>query len=224
MTELTITEVLPEGDDQAWITLSDDLTRLVDLRPLMACPTHQGLRLRRLARCPKISPDGTHVLWPDGALLNIRSVQEAPHGPLPVKLLAIVSAAQRYRPLAALLRACEPPVQDYLDVRPAHIVMARLGLKQAELDGVLAGHRPATSEQVIARLSDLALLLASLVPDGLIGGLMLQPWPYARRQGWPGPLMYTALECLNAGRIDLVEAPLIHLLLPSSSLAGGSEP
>jgi len=50
MTGLIITEVLPEGDDRAWITLNDGLTRLVGLRPLMDQPAHQALRL--ITDCP----------------------------------------------------------------------------------------------------------------------------------------------------------------------------
>jgi len=216
-TDLTITEALPEGDDRAWITLSDGQTRLVGFQALMALPTHRTLHLRRLSRCMHVSLDGTFVRWPGGLLLDVQSVAYAPHGPLPLEIHALLPAQHRYRPLAALLRACEPPLQDYLDVRPAHVVQARLGLKTAELDGVLTGHRPAGAEQVVARLSDLALLLAGLVPDGLIGGLLRRPWPYARRHSRPLPLLDTALECLSAGRTDLVEAPLIHLLLPSSA-------
>jgi hypothetical protein len=102
--------------------------------------------------------------------------------------------------------------EHYLDVRPAHIVAARLGLKSSEMASVLVGHRPAGPEQVVPRLSDLALLLG-----GLIGGLLRRPWPFARRCAPQNPLLDTALGSLCAGRSDLVEAPLVQLLLPSSS-------
>ena len=117
-------------------------------------------------------------------------------------------------PLAALLRTCDPPVPDYLDVRPVHVVASRLALKAGEMDIILAGHHPAESEQVVPRLSDLALLLSSLIPEGMVGGLLRRPWPYARRHSPQDPLLDTALGCLCAGRTDLVEAPLLHLLLP----------
>jgi len=213
MTGLIITEVLPEGDDRAWITLNDGLTRLVGLRPLMDQPAHQALRLRRLTRTPRVSPDGTQVVWPGGSLVDVAAVRDAPHGPLPLTLYALVPEAQRYRPLAALLRACEPPIPDYLDAKPAHVVAARFGLKPNEMDNILAGHRPANPEQVVPRLSDLALLLSGLVPDSVAGGLLRSPWPYAHRHSPQNPLLHTALGCLCAGRIDLIEAPLVHLLL-----------
>jgi len=219
MTGLIITEVLPEGDDRAWITLNDGLTRLVGLRPLMDQPAHQALRLRRLTRAPRISPDGTKVVWPGGSLVDVTAVRDAPHGPLPLTLHALVPEAQRYRPLAALLRGCEPPVPDYLDVRPVHVVASRLGLKAGEMDVILAGHHPVEPEQVVPRLSDLALLLSSLVPEGMVSSILRRPWPYARRHSAPHPLLDTALGCLCAGRTDLVEAPLVHLLLPPSPLA-----
>lgn len=219
MTDLVIVEVLPEGEDRAWITLSDGLTRLVGFHALMAQPTHQNLRLRRLIRNPRVSPTGTHIVWPGGVLLDVQSVRQAPYGPLPLELHALVPAAQRYRPLAALLRTCEPPVPDYLDVRPVHVVASRLALKTVEMDIILAGHQPAASEQVVARLSDLALLLSSLVPEGIVGSLLRRSWPYARRHSPHSPLPDTALQCLCAGRTDLVEAPLLHLFLPPSRLA-----
>ncbi|ULH13971.1 hypothetical protein MF271_01170 (plasmid) [Deinococcus sp. KNUC1210] len=220
MTDPTITEVLAEGDDQAWITLSDGLTRLVSFQLLMSRPTHLALRLRRLLRCPRLSPDGSHILWPGGTLLDVQSVQQAPNGPLPLELLALVPAAQRYRPLAALLRACDPPLADYLDARPSQVVAARLGLKASEMDSILAGHRPTIPELVVPRLSDLALLLSHLVPGGMVNGLLRRPWPYAQHYAPQNPLLDTALDCLRAGRTDLVEAPLVRLLLPSPNLAG----
>lgn len=219
ITDVIIVEVLPEGEDRAWITLDDGLTRLVGFQTLMAQPTHQNLRLRRLIRCPHVSPTGTHIVWPDGSLVDVQSIQQAPHGPLPLELHALVPSAQRYRPLAALLRACEPPLSDYLDVRPVHMVASRLALKAGEMDIILAGHRPAGAEQVVARLGDLALLLSGLVPEGMVGGLLRRSWPYARRHSPHSPLLDTALDCLRAGRTDLVEAPLLHLLLPPPHLA-----
>lgn len=215
MTDLVIVEVLPEGDDRAWITLDDGLTRLVGFEALMAQPTHQTLRLHRLIRCPRVSPTGTHVVWPGGSLVDVQSIQQAPHGPLPLELHALVPEAQRYRPLTALLRTCDPPVPDYLDVRPVHVVASRLALKAGEMDIILAGHHPAESEQVVPRLSDLTLLLSSLIPEGMVGGVLRRPWPYARRHSPQDPLLDTALGCLSAGRTDLIEAPLLHLLLPT---------
>lgn len=219
VTDPVIVEVLPEGNDRAWITLDDGWTRLLGFQALMARPTHQTLRLHRLIRCPRVSPTGIHVVWPGGLLVDVQSVQQAPHGPLPLELHALVPAAQRYRPLAAPLRTCDPPVPDYLDVRPVHVVASRLALKAGEMDLILAGHHPAEPEQVVPRLSDLALLLSGLVPQGMVGGLLRRSWPYARRHSPHGPLLDTALECLCAGRTDLVEAPLLHLLLPPSRLA-----
>jgi len=215
MPDLTITEVLPEGDAFAWITLSDGMTRLIDFRALMALRTHRALRLRQLIRSPRVAPDAVHIVWPDGSVVDILSVRDAPHGPLPLTLNALIHETRRYRPLVALLQACEPPLPNYLDVQPAHVIAARLGLTSREMDSILTGHQPAHPEQVVPRLSDFALLLTGLVPDGVIGGLLRRSWPYGRRHS-QHPLLDTALGCLRAGRIDLVEAPLIQLLLPGA--------
>lgn len=223
MLDLTITEVLPEGDDCAWITLNDGMTRLIGFRALMALQTHQALRLRRLIRCPRIAPDGIHIVWPDGSLVDVLSVRDAPHGPLPLELNALIRETQRYRPLAALLRACEPPLPNYLDVQPTHVIAARLSLTSREMDSILEGHRPAKVDQVAPRLSDLSLLLTGLVPDGVIGGLLRRSWPYGRRHSAQNPLLDTALGCLRAGRIDLVEAPLVQLLLPNAFVEPAGE-
>lgn len=214
MPELHITEVLPEGDDAAWITLGDGLTRLVGLHPLMALPTHRALRLQRLVRRPRLTPDGMQVMWPGGATLDAASVHQAPGGPLPLALLAVVPTAQRYRPLAALLSHTDPPVPDYLDVRPEHTVRSGLGLSPGDLTSVVERHGPVPHDLMVARLSDLLLTLRQVLPGDALPALLRQPWPYARRHHPHSILLDTALGCLRFGRIDLVEAPLIHLLLP----------
>ena len=99
------------------------------------------------------------------------------------------------------------------------MVASRLALKAGEMDIILAGHHPAEPEQVVPRLSDLALLLSGLVPQGMVGSLLRRSWPYARRHSPQSPSLDTALECLCAGRTDLVEAPLLHLLLTPGRLA-----
>ena len=75
-------------------------------------------------------------------------------------------------------------------------------------------------ELVVARLSDLSLLLSHLFPDGMVSGLLRRPWPYARQHTPQNSLLDTTLDCLRAGRTDLVEAPLVRLLLPSPGPAG----
>lgn len=215
MADLHITEALPEAEHAVWVTLSDGLTRLLDLRPLWARSTHRALRLRRLVRRPRVSPDGEFVLWPGGATLDVASVQLAPGGPLPVDLQGLGPQALRYRPLAALLRYAEPPVPDYLDVRPEHVVRLQLGLTPNDLAQVTQHHAPAPPEQLLARLSDLVLALRLVLPGDALLSLLRRPWPYAQRHAPQSALLHTAHDCLRHGRIDLVEAPLVALLLPS---------
>lgn len=215
MTDPTITEVLPEGDHAAWITLNDGQTRLLDLEPLLALPSHHALRLPRLARQPRRSLDGRRVQWPGGALLDVASIHDAPDGRLPLRLLALMPEAARYRPVLALLKHAGPPTPEYLDVRPPDVLRSRLGLTMNELASILDWHRPAPPTCVLARLSDLLLLLTLVVPQSTLPLLLRQPWPHAQRCDPTLQPPASALDCLRHGRIDLIEAPLTHLLLPA---------
>jgi hypothetical protein len=209
------TEVLPEGDDRAWISMNDGLTRLVSLHPLMALPTHRTLRLRRLIRCPRISGEGRFICWPGGAYLDICSVRDAPHGDLPVELLGIVSEQRRFRPLAPVLDHAEPNIHGYGDIRPLHTVQASLGLKPGAFEAMLLEYRPAPPDLVLARLSDLSLFLSCWFPAQDLPAMLRRPWPYAIRR-YPGShLLDTGAGCLGHGRIDLVEAPLLLLATES---------
>ncbi|WP_161884186.1 DUF2442 domain-containing protein [Deinococcus alpinitundrae] len=211
MSELIITEVLPEGDDRIWVSLNDGLTRLVSLHPLLALPSHRTLRLRRLVRCPKVSSNGQFICWPGGAYLDVDSVRDAPHGVLPVDLYGVFASPERFRPLAAVLRRMEPNLHGYSDVRPLHTVCTLLALKQGAFESMLQDYRPAPSELLQARLSDLGLFLSAWFPAQAIPALLHRPWPYAIRR-YPGSqLLDTAAGCIRHGRIDLVEAPLLLL-------------
>ncbi len=210
--KLRITEVLPEGDHHVWVTLSDGYTRLLDLRSLSHLPTHQVLRLPQLVRQPVAAPDGQHVVWPNGTVLDLASVRDAPHGPLPVQLDALVLQARRYRPMQMCLKALEPATT-YLDVRPLEILLPRLGLRYSEWRSISERYRPVPPDLVHARLSDLTLLLTSLVPDGFLPGLLQQNWNYAVYRCPHRPLLHTADGCVRFGRLDLVELPLLALLL-----------
>lgn len=211
MSELTITEALPEGDDRIWITLTDDQTRLIGLSPLMAVPANRALRLHRLIRCPNLSQDRRSIVWSGGVYLDIRSIELAPYGPQPLELVALLPSRHRFRPLAPLLQHSEPNIYGYLDVRPAHIVASILCVKPEELTLMVASHQPAASELSVARLSDLALFLSAWFPDSAISALLRRPWPYSIRRYPHSRLLDTAVGCLRHGRIDLVEAPLLLL-------------
>lgn len=211
MTELLVTEVLPEADDRIWVSLSDDLTRLLSVRPLLGRTTHRALRLPDLTRRPRVTPDGRCIRWPGGPFLDVDSVLNAPSGVLPVELLALVPFPSRFRPLHALLLHAKPNLHGYDDVRPLATIQTLLGMTTGELEPVFAHHRPAPADLLLSRLSDLALLLCSWFPNGAACQLLRQPWPYAQRESSGDPLLGTAMGCLRFGRIDLVEAPLILL-------------
>lgn len=211
MTDLTVTEVLPEGVDRIWVSLSDGLTRLLSVRPLLGLTTHRGLHLPDLTRRPRVTPDGRCIRWPGGPFLDADSVLNAPSGSLPVDLLALVPFSSRFRPLQGLLLHARPNLHGYGDVRPMATVQTLLGMTAGELEPVFAHHRPASEDLVLGRLSDLALLLWAWFPDGAARQLLRRPWPYALRQSPGDPLVETALGCLRFGRIDLVEAPLVLL-------------
>ena len=209
------TEVLPEGDDRAWISMNDGLTRLVGLRQLMALPTHHALQLRRLVRRPRMSGDGRFICWPGGPYLDVSSVRDAPHGRLPVELLGIVPEQRRFRPLAAVLEHADPNLHGYGDARSLPTVQALLGLKDGAFEALLPAYRPAPSALVLARLSDLSLLLSSWFPPQNLPVFLHRPWPYAIRRYPDSRLLDTAAGCLGHGRIDLVEAPLLLLATES---------
>ncbi len=211
MSDLMVTEVLPEGDDRIWVSLSDGLTRLLSVRPLLGLHTHRVLQFPDLTRRPRVTPDGRCIRWPGGPFLDVDSVLDAPSGGLPVELLALVPFSSRFRPLQGLLLHARPKLHGYDDVRTVATVQTLLGMTASELEPVFAHHRPAPEDLVLGRLSDLALLLYTWFPDGAVRQLLRRPWPYALRQSPGNPLLETALGCLRFGRIDLVEAPLILL-------------
>lgn len=208
-----ITEVLPEGDHSAWVTLDDGLTRLIDLRPLSRLPTHHALRLPLLSRSPRVTDDACHLYWPGGTHLDVVSITHAPTGPLPVGLLGLIPSAQRYRPLAPLLRHQGIQIHSYLDVRPEQVLREQLRLKPGDVKQFIHSHAPAAPELCLARLSDAYLALQLLLPGDLIPALLRRPWPAAIRHAAQGT---TALDCLWKGRIDLIDTPLTHLLLPDA--------
>lgn len=213
MSTLRITEALPEGEHAAWVTLDDGLTRLIDLRPLSQLSTHHSLRLPSLVRSLRVTEDARHIYWPGGAHLDITSIALAPAGPLPVGLLALLPSARRYRPLAPLLSHQPVHTHSYLDVRPEQVLQDQLRIKPADLQQFLRSHAPVEPGLCIARLSDLYLALQLLLPVNLIPALLRRPWPAAIRHAAQGT---TALDCLWKGRIDLIDTPLTHLLLPDA--------
>ncbi|UBV45558.1 DUF2442 domain-containing protein (plasmid) [Deinococcus taeanensis] len=210
--DLRITDVWAEGDHHTWVTLNDGQTRLLNLEPLCTLRTHHSLRWPQIARQPVPSPDGQHVLWPSGAALDLASIRAAPHGALPVGLDALLPQAQRYRPMLPYLKGLEPAPHAYLDVRPLDRLLPLLGLRQSEWRSIAERYQPVPAELVHARLSDLALILTSLVPAALLPSLIRQPWNHALQRCPHQPHVHTAAGCIRFGRLDLIETPLLMLL------------
>lgn len=220
LANLRITEALAEGDHHMWVTLSDGQTRLLNLGPLRTLRSHHSLRWPRIARRPVPSPDGQYVLWPSGATLDLASICDAPHGALPVGLDALLPQARRYRPVLPYLSGLEPATHAYLDVRPLNRLMPLLGLRLSEWRSIAERYRPVPEELVHARLSDLALLLTSLVPAPLLPTLIQRPWNYALQCCPNQSCVHTAVGCIRFGRLDLIEVPLLTLL---TAPAGASQ-
>lgn len=216
MNDLRITEALPEGEHAAWVTLTDNLTRLIDLGPLTQVSSHHALRLPTLIRALRITADGRHIYWPGGAHLDVASIALAPAGPLPVGLLGLLPTDRRYRPLAPLLRHQSVQTHSYLDVRPDYVLQNQLCLKPSELQQFLRSHAPAAPDLCLARLSDLYLALQLLLPADLLPALLRRPWPAVLRHTGSNLSRTSALDCLWQGRIDLIDTPLTHLLLPDT--------
>lgn len=208
-------EALPEGTHAAWLTLDDEITRLVDLRPLSQEPGFEALRLPKLRRAFSISGNGDGLIWPGGPYLQTTAIAAAAS---PITLLARMPSRRRYRPLSALLRYQPELIDPYLDVRPASVLQGQLRLRPADMDQFLRGHAPVSAELCLARLSDLTLALQTLLPRDLIPALLRRPWPYADPHGVRRPPGVTALDHLWAGRIDLLDAPLARLLIPDTML------
>ncbi|WP_159066092.1 hypothetical protein [Deinococcus ficus] len=213
MNEPRITEVLPEGGCGIWVTVSDQLTRLIDVGFLCRHRGYHSLAFPGLAKTPKLSPDGRLLFWPDGTFIELGSVLEATASTAPVRLRSIFPARLRYRPLLPLLRAADPVVNGYLDVRPEAVVRTGLGMKASEWTAMLSVTSPVPSDLVIARLSDLYLLLAGLFPIQVLPSLLREKWPYAARTAGHSGLIESATDCLRFGRFNLVEVPLVRLLL-----------
>lgn len=208
-----IVEVLPDSGTRVWVTLGDNLTRLLDLRWLRQQGGYHSLQFPQLANAPRRTADGLHLYWPDGTSLAHGSIAQATTASSPVRLLRIVPAALRFRPLLPLLRAAEPRLHGYLDTRPDAIVRQAFGMKPSEWSAVMSVTSLVPAPLVAARLSDLYLLLSGLVPRAALPGLLREAWPYAARRAGPSPLPITGIDCLHRGQFHLLEEPLVRLLL-----------
>lgn len=202
-----MTEVLVEpGSHQLWVTFNDGQTYRLDLQPLLAVDSHKILRLNTLFARAQVSPDGQHVLWPSGALLDLSSILKGGAGRLPVRTIAVVPARHRYRPLLPYLLHQQPPT--YLRPTPIEFVTVQrlLRLRTSELNQMLRGV-PVPEELLLNRLYDLGVFLTSHFAEEHLYALMRRPWRYGEQQCPRQPLLHTMLGCLQNGRPDLIERP-----------------
>lgn len=206
-----ITEVLPEpGCRQLWVSFDNGLTHRVDLTLLLLQPTYQALQLRKLYERATVSSDGLRLEWPGGAWIGREEVLGTPDGDRPLRTMARLPYAQRFRPLWPYLRHLDLPV--YLRPEPieAVAVVRLLQLKPGELETACRMvHAPA--EVMQGRLYDVGILLQELFsPEGMTA-MLRRPWRLAAEQLPGQPLQSTMLGCLLYGRPDLVEWPCVLL-------------
>lgn len=207
-----ITEVLVEpGQHELWVTFGMLETHRIDLRPLTLVETHRTLTLGRLFERVKIGRGARHLNWPGGACLDACSIQNAPHGTLPVGRVAVLPSEQRYRPLLPYLVHQQPP--PYLRPLPIEPVTVErlLQLKPGELRVILQSIN-APHEVVLPRLHDLAIFLAEHFALEHIYGLLHRPWRYGQQRCPDSTFMHTMLGCLLHGRPDLLERPFLLLM------------
>jgi len=207
-----ILEVCPEpGRTQLWLTFDDSLTRRVDLSGLLTLESHRALRLPAVFARASVRQGGTVLTWPGGAQLGADVVLQAPpDGTLPVTILALMPAAQRYRPLLPYLRHLKPALFVREAPIDASVVRNLLQLRGQDLEVALR-HSGAPAEQTLNRLYDLALLLSSYFDAQNLPALLRRPWRYAEQQCPEQALLHTMLGCLQYGRPDLVERPCLLL-------------
>ncbi|UQN10229.1 DUF2442 domain-containing protein [Deinococcus sp. QL22] len=206
-----IIEVLPEpGVPQVWVSTGDDQTHRVDLSPLLEIEAFRALQLPRVRQAVRVSPDGQHLRWPGGAQLDLPSITQAPSGALPVRPVAVMSTAQRYRPLLPYLKALDPMIYLPPDPVEPRLVGALLGLNPGELQEVTKHYR-APQDVTLHRLCDLGTFLNDLFARPQVSALLRRAWPYGIRSCPGQPLLHTMLGCLRYGRPDLVERPCLLL-------------
>lgn len=209
---LPMTEVLMEpGSHRVWVTYADEQTHHVDLSSLVATETFRALRLPPLFAQVRLSADGRCLIWPGGARLDASSILLSPNGPLPVQLVAVVPAKNRYRPLLPFLQYQQ--VRSYLHPLPiAPSVVQRLfQLRAGELDQMLDS-LAVPADVMINRLYDLATFLTLHFSSEHLSVLMRRPWRYAELAYPSQTFLHSMLGCLRHGRPDLVERPCLLLL------------
>ena len=217
MNALTITEVLPEpGSTQLWITFSDDRTHRLDLELLLRLPEYRALSLIRLFGRVQVSEDHLALEWPGGARIGTQAILASPRGPLPLMPVAVLPAAERYRPLLPYLRHLDLPIYLRPDPIEAHTVVKVLGLKPGELETACRNLR-APEALVYARLYDVGIFLEEHFLGADLSRLLRRAWRFGAEQSPGQPLLHTMLGCLMYGRPDLVERPLLTLLTGSGA-------
>ena len=208
---MTITEVLPEpGSTQLWVTFSDDRTHRLDLELLLRLPEYRALGLNRLFGRVKVSADHLALEWPGGARVGLQAILAAPVGPLPLLPVAVLPAAERYRPLLPYLRHLELPIYMHPDPIRSDTVMKVLGLKPGELETALRNLR-APEKQVYGRLYDAGIFLQEHFSRDHLSSLLRHSWRFGLEQSPGQPLLHSMLGCLTYGRPDLVERMCVAL-------------
>lgn len=207
----TITEVLPEpGSTQLWVTFSDDRTHRIELELLLRLPEYRALALNRLFGRVKVSTGGGALEWPGGAQVTVQAILTAPAWPLPLLPVAMLAAAERYRPLLPYLRHLDLPVYLHPDPIGADKVTKVLGLRTGELETACRNLR-APEGQVYGRLYDTGIFLQEHFSRDHLSGLLRHSWRFGLEQAPGQPLLHTMLGCLTYGRPDLVERMCVVL-------------
>lgn len=213
----TITEVLPEpGSTQLWVTFSDDRTHRIDLELLLRLPEYRALTLNRLFGRVKVSAGGVTLEWPGGAQVTAQALLATPPGPLPLLTVAVLPAAERYRPLLPYLRHLDLPIYLHPDPIEANTVVKVLGLKPGEFETACRNLR-APETQVCGRLYDAGIFLQEHFSREHLSGLLRHSWRFGLEQSPGQPLLHTMLGCLTYGRPDLVERVGLTLLTGSGA-------
>ena len=212
MTAAIIIEALPEpGGTQLWVTFDDQLTRRIDLQPLLTQESHRLLRLPRAAARVTVDPDGLALRWPGGANLLAESILHAPQGPQLVSPVAMLPAAQRFRPLLPYLHHFTPALYIRPDPIEARVVSQWLGLHPEQLDQALRLVQ-APNTIALGRLHDVMMVLLEHFSREHLHALLRRPWVYGQSKMPSQPLYHSILGCLTYGRPDLVEQPCMLLL------------
>jgi len=171
------------------VTFSDDRTHRLNLEPALRLPEYRALLLPRLFGRVKVAAGGHALEWPGGARVGAPAVLGASTGVLPLQLVAVLPAAERFRPLLPYLRHLELPIYLRPDPIEGSAVMKVLGLKPGELE-TARRNLGAPEAQVYGRLYDAGISLQEHFSGDHLASLLRRPWRFGTKQS-PGSLCCT---------------------------------